>query len=35
MKSWNDDITKILLYAGLENKNIGLMFSDCLMIDER
>jgi len=35
MRSWRDDIKKVLLYAGLENKPISFLFCDTQIIKEQ
>lgn len=35
MRSWRDDIKKVLMYAGIENKSISFLFCDTQIIREQ
>jgi dynein heavy chain len=35
MRSWREDIKKVLLLAGIENKPISFLFSDTQIINEQ
>ena len=35
MRSWRDDVKKVLLFAGIENKPISFLFCDTQIIKEQ
>ena len=35
MRSWRDDVKKVLMFAGIENKPISFLFCDTQIIKEQ